>query len=591
MNTNQKDNSATKAHTTTHHYFIKGDVSGIQDFIFNVKSEKAARVLKARSVTIELITDFAVEYLKKQLSNTELLFNGGGNFYLWADLENEGVIDALQRKLNAFTYQQDFILVLSACKVHSSFNDVWEKVNSLSNFDKQKIFRDEYNLFEPYENPVERKYAGKARSIADLDITQQFAVHFPKKVALLTDEFEASGFEQDIYSLAFLNRSLRLSSAKKLNNINEFSDRITQLLPTLKGFKRSNSEPSIKKVYREQLEKIHSEEEQAIPNINSVIEFELLAYFAGERTGTEKLGILKMDVDNLGKLFSKITDKEIVKKRSKDLQAFFDVKLVDYLNEELPNHILPKGYKEEGRAYKFGDNIYTIFAGGDDCFFVGAWDAILEWAWKINDNFKDFVEINNIKHDDSSIATISAGICIIHSKYPVVRFAEIADEALSNAKNAKHKNSVCVFNEVLSWKEFEDAKYLSYMLVNAVEEDREIRALLNKIQSAAKQFRIQHDEASQGKISLPSIWKLFYMGRNRFGKGRGEPNLKEQEESIESVTTKNAITSLINNYYLSLMKVFMQKESVNPMKYPVIARWTELLTRKNKVHESESQDN
>lgn len=41
--------------STTNSYFIKGDISGIQDFIFNVKSEKAARVLKARSVFVEVL--------------------------------------------------------------------------------------------------------------------------------------------------------------------------------------------------------------------------------------------------------------------------------------------------------------------------------------------------------------------------------------------------------------------------------------------------------------------------------------------------------------------------------------------------------
>lgn len=30
-------------------YIIKGDISGIQDFIFNIQSEGAARMLKARS--------------------------------------------------------------------------------------------------------------------------------------------------------------------------------------------------------------------------------------------------------------------------------------------------------------------------------------------------------------------------------------------------------------------------------------------------------------------------------------------------------------------------------------------------------------
>ena len=66
--------------------FIKGDLSGIQPFIFDVVSRGAAKSLKARSFRVQGIAELAIEYLatQLQLSPANIIFNGGGNFYLLA---------------------------------------------------------------------------------------------------------------------------------------------------------------------------------------------------------------------------------------------------------------------------------------------------------------------------------------------------------------------------------------------------------------------------------------------------------------------------------------------------------------------------
>ena len=62
--------------------------------------------------------------------------------------------------------------------------------------------------------------------------------------------------------------------------------------------------------------------------------------------------------------------------------------------------------------------------------------------------------------------SLSAGIVIVDPKHPVISFAELAEKTLSNAKKKNNfnesfsksehkKNSISIFNEVFSWKEFD----------------------------------------------------------------------------------------------------------------------------------------
>lgn len=54
-----------------------------------------------------------------------------------------------------------------------------------------------------------------------------------------------------------------------------------------------------------------------------IVEFSALAHFAEERTGTDKLGVLKLDIDDLGKTFEGFSDWHIAKKASIGVSWFF----------------------------------------------------------------------------------------------------------------------------------------------------------------------------------------------------------------------------------------------------------------------------
>jgi CRISPR-associated protein Csm1 len=68
---------------------VKGDVSGIQEFIFNVKSDKAAQELKGRSFFIKVLVEVAIQYLLDQFGIVDpneikdcKISTSGGNFIL-----------------------------------------------------------------------------------------------------------------------------------------------------------------------------------------------------------------------------------------------------------------------------------------------------------------------------------------------------------------------------------------------------------------------------------------------------------------------------------------------------------------------------
>jgi CRISPR-associated protein Csm1 len=52
-------------------YLIKGDISGIQEFIFNVSSQKAAKTLKFRSSLIQTLAELCVTKIQQDFGTIE----------------------------------------------------------------------------------------------------------------------------------------------------------------------------------------------------------------------------------------------------------------------------------------------------------------------------------------------------------------------------------------------------------------------------------------------------------------------------------------------------------------------------------------
>ena len=123
---------------------------------------------------------------------------------------------------------------------------------------------------------------------------------------------------------------------------------------------------------------------------NETLEFSDLANSFGK---TSKLGILKMDVDNLGTFFQNVSDNRKHKKLSELFRYFFEETLSDLVKMNYSNFV------------------YNIISGGDDCFFVGNWKNIIELAIAVNNEFALYWKRNKYSFPNGKIPTISAGGC------------------------------------------------------------------------------------------------------------------------------------------------------------------------------------
>jgi CRISPR-associated protein Csm1 len=149
----------------------------------------------------------------------------------------------------------------------------------------------------------------------------------------------------------------------------------------------------------------------------------------GRILGRDLLGIIKADVDRLGKIFSCGLGRDRSPARIAQLSRLLD----GYFAERLP-WLLAREFPAT----------YTVYAGGDDLLLVAPWRDALPLALRLREDFGAFAGGNpNL--------TLSAGIAFVHPKHPLALAAEEADAALDEAK-AKGRNRLGVFDRCLSWE-------------------------------------------------------------------------------------------------------------------------------------------
>jgi CRISPR-associated protein Csm1 len=171
---------------------------------------------------------------------------------------------------------------------------------------------------------------------------------------------------------------------------------------------------------------------------------------AKKSTGIKKVGYLRMDVDNLGKIFAKeLGDNHTLPRLaglSRQMSYFFKA----YLNSLAKNRQLPKNAKhltsESNGQESSRLNLLFIYAAGDDLFISGSWNELVEFAFDIYQSFRVYTGHN-------SDITLSGGISINDVKYPLYQSANDSEQAEKDAK-ANERDSLGLFGVVFKWDEW-----------------------------------------------------------------------------------------------------------------------------------------
>ena len=450
---------------------VSGDISGIQDFIYTIPSKGALKTLRGRSLYIDLLLEeFIDEYLEQiGLSRANVLYSGGGHFYILApNIEDiKKSIDKLQAKMNRWLMENIGInLYLAIGTAECSANNLMKSeaqgnlfaiVNKKLKDDKTiRYSKDEDFLEHIFNVEKEKDTAKKECNIchnlvdklwkynSDEEIACEFCLNLYKLgqdiltqdlVFVISEEkidggIKIFGKDKDLYMYAvniedidmFKGKILRIYSK---NNLLE-NDLAIRLYLADYSAKNENDE---------------------------VMTFDDLAKSSCKiDKGIKRLGVLRLDVDDLGIAFSSgfVSDKDKIEDNlryatlsryadlSKDISMFFKVAINKICAGDLIGCVdfEEKAFNILGIAKAQKRKVNIIYAGGDDLFLVGAWDEVLEVAIDINRAFKQFT---------NGRLTLSAGMAMFSPTYPISKMAEIAGLLVQMSKNRKDKNSIALF--------------------------------------------------------------------------------------------------------------------------------------------------
>ncbi|MCC5917628.1 MAG: type III-A CRISPR-associated protein Cas10/Csm1 [Cryomorphaceae bacterium] len=532
-------------------YLLKGDISGIQDFIFNVSSKGAAKTLKVRSYMVQVIGHLAYKKALNTLPEAELFYDGGGSFFVFFSAEDKNSAEESAKELrsiiNNSLLHHNLSIAIAWVDLKEDFGSSWQSVRKASNHEKLRMNQDTIGFFEPFEKDlsdstfneenVSEEIKNKLRKLGN-DLSDDNQLY-----CMIAQEW----IKQEKHSSELFDENL-------IQNKGDFDGSLVNKLP----FWGKYSELEKYQEYRTNHESEYWDNSEL--KTGNIIDFDAFGDFAAHRTGTNKIAVLKLDVDNLGQKFGDQNNAEIAKELSRQFSDFFDKELFDIYKKEC--------FCISGEPEKFEANIYPIFAGGDDCFIIGAWDAVLCFAEILQRRFEGTFNNEN---------TISAGIVITDPTLPVKAFSEMAEEALAIAKQykeeteqANEKNKVCLFDMVFSWQEYRYILKFSRELRHLMETQDINRSYLDKIRKSAKGFNaLQNNDG----INFDKIYKLKYY-------------ISRQNEKL-----KGLVELLFEPYYESLQEKLLTSNkklrgTTNTAIYPTSVRITELLTRKKLDYES-----
>jgi CRISPR-associated protein Csm1 len=171
-----------------------------------------------------------------------------------------------------------------------------------------------------------------------------------------------------------------------------------------------------------------------------------------ERSEGQKLiGFLKLDLDRIGQL---------VEKHSEKFSGLATVsQLLSFIMEGAVN-VVAESYR----------NVYLIYSGGDDLLAVGPWSDVVDFAEKLS------VELEKLVGGGLSF---TAAITVEEPKAPV---KVVMDSLASYLLSAKYvKDCISVGNERLRWENFRNAVHFAKKWSDDVKNRRISRSLIFEV--------------------------------------------------------------------------------------------------------------
>ena len=319
---------------------IKGDISGIQNFLYHIQSDGASNQLRGRSFYLQLLTEAIANWVLKQLDLpvTNLLLASGGHFYIlapYSDTEKE--LNRIRKQISEKLWElhrNELYCILDYCDVKVSdfteqkFDKKWTEVSDNVNklklkkwteLETEQMFE---NLFVPKENrfvPEENREVSWKFDELGKDLRHA-------KTLMTFDVPESPIPEKPKWNDAIKAFGMAIHLGK------EVEDKPTAPENTKYGtVYRLGDTVFLTDVEKYQWEDIHVCYDFRIfcPVIAKTEPSKIADYndLANASEGANWLGALRMDVDNLGNVFKEKLKNATISRQatlSRELRLFFE---------------------------------------------------------------------------------------------------------------------------------------------------------------------------------------------------------------------------------------------------------------------------
>ncbi|POZ50605.1 type III-A CRISPR-associated protein Cas10/Csm1 [Methylovulum psychrotolerans] len=567
---------------------VCGDFSGIQNFIYKITSKGAAKGLRGRSLFMQLLCDAAAEQILRTLGlyPSARIYSSGGKFYLLiAKTQQTALTSEVERINQALLSEFRGELTLSIGMAELKADDFkegemgkhWQAANDDLQKKRQRPFVSQIDQDADFFMPEDLHTAG-ACQVCDRDDASA-GIHEetgPDNGGLFRICKQCKGLRdigRELVDAQYLFWVWGADRVTVRKNKPSYLHRI--LLPGTDCTLYFLAEPplfapdiALYDCHLESLNKL------AAPNGNQYGystgfrfvgkwdtakesgEFEFNG-FADHAIGIKRLGVLRMDVDNLGELFIRGLQ---FKQPQGGVQTMGSLSRVATLSRQL--HLFFAGYLSV-LADAF-PRCQIIYAGGDDVFILGSWDELPDLAHKIRTEFRRYCA-------DNPHFTISGGIALATGKYPISKTAATAGEAESQAKhllrgNQPKKDALSFLGTAIGWEHFDEAKQLRDDICKLTE-DTNSNAIIDRL----RQVVIATDElnAQMPKPTTAILYWNKWRWRLIYNLKRMSQRDSEIEQDLKALQTK-------------LLTIPPENEQgiLDWLQMPV--RWAEFLMRKER---------
>ncbi len=530
---------------------IGADVSGIQKFIYQIISKYAAKNLKGRSFYLRLLTDAIVRYLLRELGllRANIVYNSGGGFYIIAP-NTENIRQKLQKAVD-FVEKQLFdthgtILYVAIDSIafgkdvftksestNNNLADIWGKLfvkrDSKKNARFSSMLENDYTtFFNPDDKTVLLKHdaitgepipEGQQRTLdtkkkdekptvrtttkAQIELGQKLK---NTRIIVVADIDKDLGFGYEINPCGLGIRYSLIDDEKTIAQNRQFIDAFGSKISivVLNGLDDTGNCVFVSKNLAGN--NILALEFYGGNNFDNTTFERMCDPDKSDDDSFKRLGVLRMDVDNLGRKFqSGIPKKLCTLPRYAALSRSFDYFFSGYLNR-IQSDQDPQCQQS-----------FIVYSGGDDVFVVAEWNIAIKIAEQIREDFRIFT-CNNDKF------SISGGVAIIKAKFPIMKGAEQSDEEEKNAKkhgNKTEKNSISFMQTPLDWDiEFPLVRDKKDEIIAQVKDSNDLsRSFIGKVLSHCASAEIKEENGVDKVTNFKTYWQITYdLGRLKEGK-------------------------------------------------------------------------